>query len=101
MIACPHARWFLLALNKHDTTAKMLYFAIVEFQRVLSSMSYHQQYKTCCETGIKTTPGRNRLRAPIHALGKPEAEKIIDYTSLNKIDLIVMRTGGHNLNSKG
>jgi hypothetical protein len=75
-------------LNKHDTTAKMLYFAIVEFQRVLSSMSYHQQYKTYCESGIKTTPGRNRLRAPIHALGKPEAEKIIDYTSLNKLDLM-------------
>jgi hypothetical protein len=53
MIACPHARWFLLALNKHDTTAKMLYFAIVEFQRVLSSMSYHQQYKTYWRVALK------------------------------------------------
>jgi hypothetical protein len=100
MIACPHARWFLLALNKHDTTAKMLYFAIVEFQRVLSSMSYHQQYKTYCETGIKTTPGKSPSSS-YSRTRKTEAEKIIDYTSLNKIDLIVMRTGGHNLNSKG
>jgi len=45
----------LLALNKHDTTAKMLDFAIVEFQRVLSSMSYHQQYKTYFESATESS----------------------------------------------
>ena len=68
MIACPHARWFLLALNKHDTTAEDALFCD---SGVPKGIVKHELppavQKTYCESGIKTTPGRNRLRGPIHA----------------------------------